>query len=759
MELEALRSVGAEGKGHREAALAWLEVAQSEVSALPRILSAMDGANPLAVNWIRAAVDAIAEGELRRGGNLPGAQLEEFILELRHDPRARRLAYEWLCRQDPSSPDRILPRLGEDPSVEIRRDIAARRLASAQKAAREGRSAEAVQEYREALRAARDKDQIREAASKLKELGESVDLAKHFGFLRDWKVIGPFDNPDSKAFDVAYPPESSLDLAAEHEGKGGKVRWKDFSTEDDYGMVDLNKVLGKHKNSIAYAVAEFHSDGDRTVEIRLGCVTGWKLWLNGKFLFGHEEYHHGMEIDQFRVSGELRQGRNLILLKVVQNDQTEDFAQLWQFQLRICDGAGTAVPPQRRAAVLEWHDRLERPASACCTSLPLGSSSAPGSDWLQFRGPGGSGTAGGENVPVSLKDKDGFAWKADLPGRGVSSPIVLSGRVIVTASSGYRQDKLHVLCLDAKDGRKLWERQFWATGRTMCHPKTCMAAPTPASDGQRILAFYSTNDLFCLDLEGRLLWLRGLTWDYPNASNSMGMASSPLVSGPVAVVQVENQSDSFAAGVDVGTGENLWKVRRSSKPSWSTPVLLEGSAGASSLLLQSWDSLSGHDLATGRQLWVHDGETNCIPSCSVHGGLVFLPAEGVTALRPGAGGAPPEVVWRSSKLRPGMSSPLIHGGKLYALSGNGILACAEPVTGEVSWQVRLKGTFSSSPVAAGEHVYCASEDGILHDVRIGGQPEVVGTCELGETILATPAISGRALFLRSDAHLWKIGER
>jgi outer membrane protein assembly factor BamB len=417
------------------------------------------------------------------------------------------------------------------------------------------------------------------------------------------------------------------------------------------------------------------------------------------------------------------------------------------------------VLPEGRATVFESRGRPERPAFASLTSLPLSSTRAPGSDWLQFRGPGGAGTAGGENLPVSLKDKDCFAWRVDLPGRGVSSPIVLSGRVIVTASSGYRQDKLHVLCLDAKDGRKLWERQFWATGRTMCHPKTCMAAPTPASDGTRVLAFYSTNDLFCLDLEGHLLWLRGLTHDYPNASNSMGMASSPMVSGSVVVVQVENQSDSFAAGVDVATGENLWRTRRPSKPSWSTPVLVEGGAGAPSILLQSWDLLSGHDLATGRQLWVHDASTNCVPSCAVLGNLVFLPTEGVTALRPGSGEAPPEVVWRSSKLRPGMSSPLVHGGKLYALSGSGILACADPATGDVSWQVRLKGSFSSSPVAAGEHVYCASEDGILHDVRIGDKPEVVGTCTLGETLLATPAISGGALFLRSDAHLWKIAGR
>jgi len=130
-------------------------------------------------------------------------------------------------------------------------------------------------------------------------------------------------------------------------------------------------------------------------------------------------------------------------------------------------------------------------------------------DWPQFRGADTTGVAPDQKVPKSLGDH--LAWTVDLPGRGLSGPIVVGGRVFLTASSGYQQDRLHVLCFDAPTGKKLWERQFWATGRTLCHPKMCNATPTPASDGRRVFAFFSSNDVVCLDLEGNLLWMRGLT--------------------------------------------------------------------------------------------------------------------------------------------------------------------------------------------------------------------------------------------------------
>ena len=181
-----------------------------------------------------------------------------------------------------------------------------------------------------------------------------------------------------------------------------------------------------------------------------------------------------------------------------------------------------------------------------------------GADWLQFRGNDVSGVLTGAKLPMSWSATDGktenVAWKTPLPGRGISGPIVVGQQVFVTSNSGFGQDRLHVLSVDRDSGEKLWERQYWATGRTMTHPKTAVASSTPASDGRRVFAQFSSNDVACLDLDGNLLWYRGLTHDFPNASNSLGMASSPIVVGETLVCQVENDAESFATGLDIETG-------------------------------------------------------------------------------------------------------------------------------------------------------------------------------------------------------------
>jgi hypothetical protein len=133
------------------------------------------------------------------------------------------------------------------------------------------------------------------------------------------------------------------------DGKGATLEWRRHSVEDPWGVVDLNRILGRYKNSVAYALAEVTSETEADVEVRLGSVTAWKLWWNGSFVFGHEEYHHGMEADQFRVPVRLEKGRNWLLFKVCQNDQKEDFAQEWMFQLRLTDETGAAISKELRS--------------------------------------------------------------------------------------------------------------------------------------------------------------------------------------------------------------------------------------------------------------------------------------------------------------------------------------------------------------------------------------------------------------------------
>lgn len=345
--LNTLKKVGAKGAGNEAAAAAWQELAKSDAAELPALLAGLDDAGPLAANWIRAAVDAVAERKIAQGGKLPASALEQFTLDTRHSPRARRLAFEWLARADASAPDRLIPTLLHDPSVEFRYDAVTRLLAEAERL-KTDQPVAAADVFRRALSGARDLDQVKRIAEDLKKLGQPVDLPTHFGFVMVWQVIGPFENAAGKGFDIVYPPESKVDFAAEHPGKGQAVKWKPVATHEDFGTVDLNEALGKHKDAAAYAAAEFVSDAERPVEFRLGCPTANKVWLNGELVDSRRVYHSGGGMDQYISRGTLRPGANLILLKVCQNDQPQDWAQVWSFQLRVCDAAGTAVLSQNR---------------------------------------------------------------------------------------------------------------------------------------------------------------------------------------------------------------------------------------------------------------------------------------------------------------------------------------------------------------------------------------------------------------------------
>jgi hypothetical protein len=341
--IKTLRSVSSEGKGHREATAAWQQLTKADVDQLPTILAGMDGAGPLAENWLRAAVDTIAERQVQQTGKLPLKALEKFLAQTQHNPRARRLTYEWIARVDKTAPDRLIPGMLDDPSLELRRDAVALIVTAADKAVADGKPDDAKNEYRKALSSARDLDQVKAITEALGKLDAPVDLQHHYGFLVDWQLIGPFDNRGGKGFNVAYPPEEGIDLAAKYEGKEGEVAWKAHHTDDEYGTVDLNKAIAKHMGAAGYAVAVFESDREQPIELRAGSENALKCWLNGKQLFETEVYHANSAIDQYVGRGMLKKGRNVILLKVLQDEQTVDWAQSWSFQLRACDASGKAV--------------------------------------------------------------------------------------------------------------------------------------------------------------------------------------------------------------------------------------------------------------------------------------------------------------------------------------------------------------------------------------------------------------------------------
>lgn len=342
--IATIRAVGPKGEGHVAAIAAVRELSAAPPESLPKLLKAFDGASPLAANWLLGVVETIADRALQQK-QLPARELEAFILETGNHPAARRVAYEWLIKVDPVATERLIPGMLQDPSADFRRDAVALKLKAASELLTAEKKPEAQAAFQAALSGAVDDDQVKAIVAPLRELGAEVDLQKHFGFLVAWKLIGPFDNTELKGFDVAYPPERELNFTATYPGKSGEIKWQEAVSKDEYGVVDLRKEQDHHKGAITYAASTFNSARPQQVEVRLGTPNAWKLWVNGELVFARDEYHRGKQLDQYRVPVTLKAGENTILLKVCQNEQTEDWAQDWEYQLRICNAAGAAIAP------------------------------------------------------------------------------------------------------------------------------------------------------------------------------------------------------------------------------------------------------------------------------------------------------------------------------------------------------------------------------------------------------------------------------
>lgn len=349
--ITAMRAVGPDGQGAEAAAKAWLSLCQADIAQVPDLLAAMDGANPLAKNWLRAAVDAVRDRGRAQGKPLPTAALEAFLKDKQHDPLARRFAYDLLTENDPTVPDRFLPTMIDDPSPDLRRDAVARVYDEAEKLLKEEKKAEAKEKFRTCFQAARDQMQIIRTARKLGELGEKPDLATHLGMVMDWQIIGPLPNPGEKGMSTEYPPEKEYNATAEYDGKAGKVRWQPYVSKQELGMVNLKEALNDASEVTAFARTEFTSDKDQDVEIRLGCFTAFKLWVNGELVLERGDAYTGMRLDHYVAKAKLKTGKNTILVKTCMDVPPPQLPKVFQFQLRVCDANGVAILSTTRPKV------------------------------------------------------------------------------------------------------------------------------------------------------------------------------------------------------------------------------------------------------------------------------------------------------------------------------------------------------------------------------------------------------------------------
>ncbi len=358
--LASLKAVTKEGKGNEDAGPAWKTLVSKGGSALLPTLEAFDDTNPTATNWLRAGVDAIVEKEKDAKRPLPVKELEAFAKNTKFAPSARRVAYELIVSQDATAKDRLLPGFLNDKSADLRRDAVARELEVIEKSARLS-----IKVDLEKLFAyTRDKDQVDLLAKKIGDAGGKASVSEHFGFVTHASIVGPFDSTGGKGFATAYPPEAAKDATGTFKGKAdAPLKWVAASTADKYGQFDLNKLVPKpddlerYTDAVAYALAVVVAEKETPCEIRVASITSVQIFLNGAKLFERDEYHHGAPLDANIGKGTLKKGENVIVLKVCQNAQKEDYAKVWFFQMRVCDDTGGPLPLKQKVTA-DGKDKL-----------------------------------------------------------------------------------------------------------------------------------------------------------------------------------------------------------------------------------------------------------------------------------------------------------------------------------------------------------------------------------------------------------------
>jgi outer membrane protein assembly factor BamB len=359
---------------------------------------------------------------------------------------------------------------------------------------------------------------------------------------------------------------------------------------------------------------------------------------------------------------------------------------------------------------------------------------------------------------------ENIVWKMPVPGRGHSSPIVCGNHVFLTTADEAAQQQL-VLAFDRATGRQLWSTLIHQGAFPEKNPKNSHASATSACDGQRVYSVFLRRDglyVTATSLDGKILW-QSKAGEF---RSQHGYGSSPVLYGTLVIVNGDNLDTCFVAALDRGDGHVVWRTERKTSGrngSYATPLVAQV-ADRAQLLLTGMSEVSSYDPQTGQRRWWCFGPsevTACTLACNDR--LVFatggFPEKEIVAIRAEGTGdvTKSHVAWRTGKGVAYVPSPVYHEGHLYVLADGGMLTCFEAASGKQAWQERLAGGFTASPVLAGDKLYVNSESGKTTVVRVGPRFELVATNDIGEGIMATPAIPGGRIFLRTEHHLYCIG--
>ena len=433
-----------------------------------------------------------------------------------------------------------------------------------------------------------------------------------------------------------------------------------------------------------------------------------------------------------------------------------------------------------------------RPAVAVllCAALHGVPAAAEAQQWPSFRGPDAGGVQDAGQPPLTWDVAAGtnVAWRTPIPGLGHSSPVVWGDRIFVTSAvplpgaggdAGVGADSTVTLkevgsiptharhawrlyCFDRATGRVLWERTAHeGMPKAKRHAKASQASATAATDGTHVVAMMGSEGLYAFDMAGTPLWTKDLghlNLGYVDDKNEeWGPGSSPVIHEGLVIVQNDRHADSYVVAFDVRTGQEKWRVGRDEMPSWATPLVHRGTR--TTVVTNSPKAIRGHDAATGKELWqVADGTQVKVPTPVAFEDLVIVtggwPPGGrpIFAIRAATG----EVAWKLDRGSPYTTTPIVYQGVLYVLVDNGVLSAYDARTGRRFYQQRLArdaGGFSASPVAAAGRIYLSSEDGVMFVIRAGRTYALLARNDMKEMLLASPAVVGDTLLVRTRTHL------
>ena len=396
-------------------------------------------------------------------------------------------------------------------------------------------------------------------------------------------------------------------------------------------------------------------------------------------------------------------------------------------------------------------------------------------NWPQWRGPAMNGVSNEKNLPLRWTSEENIAWKLALPGLSGSTPIVWRDRVFLNVAEG---DDLYLWCVDRTKGALVWKKLLGSGNVKM--RKQNMSSPSPVTDGKNVYVMTGTGVLKGFDFSGKELWSRDLQREYGAFGLNWGYASSPLLTADALYIQVlhgmKTDDPSYVMRLDKANGKTVWKVDRptdaisESPDSYTTPALLRYGK-TTELVITGGDCVTGHDLASGKELWRANGlnpDNNpyyrIVASPVIFNEIIYAPTRvrPLLALKSGGRGdvSKSHLLW-STMNGPDVPTPVTDGQYFYVVNDKGIVWCLDAKTGaEVYGQQRLKpGTYSGSPVLADGKIYVTNEDGLTSVIKAGPQFEILAENALNDYCLSSPAISDGQIFIRTTGALYCIGKK